>query len=196
MRAGKELLGKPIFSITDGIQLGAVKDIYLDLKLGALTGIYIGSEGILNRKVKYIPREEITVLGVDAVLVTGSEVDTDHIESPEVETWLRREDVKGRDINTAGGTKVGTLGDILFDEESMVVGFTLAKVFVAGPVAESRTVLKSAVLKTGGKEGVITIDLAKAEQPESEPTKPAEPTKAKESDNDSQKEEPAEDSSS
>jgi uncharacterized protein YrrD len=174
MRVGKELIGKPIYSVTDGRQLGTVKDLYLDLDLGILNGIFLGREGLLNRKARVIPRKNIAILGIDTVLVTGSDVVTDNVEMPEVEMWLRRENLQGRGINTAGGTKVGTVGDVLFDEEAQVVGFALARVFVEGPVAEKRIILKEAVLDAGGKTGVVTIDLSKAEQHGTEPVEPVE----------------------
>ncbi len=172
MRAGKEIVGKPIFSVTDGRQLGTVKDLYLDLELSTLNGIFLGREGLLTRKTRVIPRNSISILGIDVVLVTGPDVVTDNAEKPEVEMWLRREDVQGRGVDTAGGTKVGTVGDILFDEEAQVVGLSLARVFVSGPIADSRIIMKEAILEAGGKEGVVTVDLAKAEQPTVEPAEP------------------------
>ena len=164
MRLGKELIGKPIYSMTDGRQLGNVKDIYLDLELDFLNGIFLGHEGLFNRKARVIARENIAVFGYDAVLVTDSDVETDNNDTPEVELWLRRENVQGRGIETPGGTKVGTVGDILFDEKAKVVGFSLARIFVDGPVAEKRIVMKGAVADAGGKDGIVTIDLAKAEK--------------------------------
>ncbi|HCB48142.1 MAG TPA: hypothetical protein DEP47_01135, partial [Chloroflexi bacterium] len=122
MRIGKELIGKPIYSVTDGRQLGSVKDLYLNLDLDMLNGVFLGREGILTRKSRFIGRKDIAVLGIDSVLVSDSDVVTNNEETPEVEMWLRREDLQGREINTAGGTKVGTVGDVLFDEEAQVVG--------------------------------------------------------------------------
>jgi len=183
MRIGKELIGKPIYSVTDGRQLGSVKDLYLNLDLDILNGVFLGREGILTRKSRFIGRKDIAVLGIDSVLVSDSDVVTNNEETPEVEMWLRREDLQGREINTAGGTKVGTVGDVLFDEEAQVVGFALARVFVEGPVAESRIVKKEAVLETGGKTGAITIDLTIAEVPTTEPVvidKVEEPSDAQE----------------
>lgn len=185
MRIGKELIGKPIYSVTDGRQLGSVKDLYLNLDLDMLNGVFLGREGILTRKSRFIGRKDIAVLGIDSVLVSDSDVVTNNEETPEVEMWLRREDLQGREINTAGGTKVGTVGDVLFDEEAQVVGFALARVFVEGPVAESRIVKKEAVLETGGKTGAITIDLTKAEVPSTVPVvikEDEEPPEAEEED--------------
>jgi uncharacterized protein YrrD len=168
MRLGKELIGKPIFSVTDGRQIGTVKDLYLDLDVGILNGIFLGSEGLINRKSRVIDREKIVVLGIDAVLVSDSDVVTDNIEKPEVEVWLRRKTFQGRRVETTGGTKVAIVGDILLDEEANVIGLALSQVEVRGPLTEKPIVLKTAVTETGGKEGIVTIDLAKAEQQDRE----------------------------
>jgi uncharacterized protein YrrD len=170
MRLGKELIGKPIYSMTDGRQLGNVKDIYLDLEISQLNGIFLGHEGLFNRKARVIARENIAVFGHDAVLVTDSDVETDSNDTPEVELWMRRENFQGRGIETPGGTKVGTVGDILFNEKAKVVGFSLARVFVTGPVADKRVVMKDAVADAGGKEGIVTVDLAKVEKADEELT--------------------------
>ena len=165
MRTGKELIGKPIYSITDGSLLGSVKDLYLGSELGTNSGLYLGSEGLFSRKSRFIAREDITVLGLDAILASGPDVVTDSEETDKAAVWLRREDIQGRELDTSGGTKVGTVGDILFDEIANISGFALARVHVTGPVAESRLVLKEAILDTGGVTGKITVDLSKAERP-------------------------------
>lgn len=165
MRKGKELIGKPIFSITDGRDQGSVKDLYLDLDLTLLKGIYLGREGLLSRKVRVIAREYVAVFGIDAILTSDSDVISDNSQLPEVDVWLRRDDLQGREVETAGGTKVGTIGDVLFDEQAMVAGVSLARVHVAGPIAENKILLRSAITDTGGREGAMIVDLSLAEQP-------------------------------
>jgi len=164
MRLGNELIGRPIYSVTDGRYMGAVRDLYLDVEVGVLKGIYLGHEGVFKRRALLIPRHSIAVLGLDCVLVSGPEVVSKSNDYPEVETWLRREKLQGREISTPGGTKVGTVGDILLDDAAKIAGYSLAKVHVVGPIAQNRLILKEAVVDPGGLEGTMTIDLAKAEQ--------------------------------
>jgi uncharacterized protein YrrD len=168
MRLGKDLIGKPVYSMTDGRLLGTVKDLYLDPDLELLTGIYMGSEGLIKRKSLLIPRRSIMVFGIDAMLSKSSDVVTDDEQAEEAEHWLRREDLQKREIDTPGGTKVGTIGDILLDGEARIIGFSLGKVFVEGPVADSRRILKGAIVDTGRDDGTMTVDLSKAEQPEAD----------------------------
>ncbi len=164
MRLGKDLIGKPIYSMTDGRLLGSVKDLYLDKDLELMTGVYVGSEGLIKRKALLITRRNISVFGIDAILAKSSDVVTDDDQADEAKHWLRRDDLQKREIDTPGGTKVGSIGDILLDEEAHIVGFSLGKVFVEGPVAESRRILKGAIIDTGRDDGVMTVDLSKAEQ--------------------------------
>lgn len=164
MRIGNELIGKPVYSITDGRHLGSVKDLYLDLELGTLFGIFLGHEGLIRRKARLIRRDGIAVFGFDAVLATGPDVVTDDSQVIEAQAWLKREDLQGRAINTAGGTRVGTVGDVLIDEEGSIVGYSLARAFVEGPVADRRMIMSEAIVDNGGIEGTMIVNLAKAEQ--------------------------------
>lgn len=164
MRLGKDLIGKPIISVTDGRLLGTVKDLYLNDQLYWLTGIHIGTEGLLKRKNYLIPRDSVVVFGIDAVLVKNADVVTEGKELVESETWPRLSKLKGRDVDTPGGTKVGTVGDIIIGEEGHITGFALAKVFVEGPIAEQGQVPRDALIDTGHEDGVMTIDLPKVER--------------------------------
>jgi uncharacterized protein YrrD len=163
MRTGKELIGHPIYSITDGRHLGNVKDLYLNEELTRLQGLFIGQEGLLRKKAILIPMDSVAILGQDAVLATGPEVVTDSREQPSAQEWLRREDLQGRDVDTAGGTKVGVVGDVLLDG-AQIVGFTLSKVHVSGPMAESREISRGVLIDTGGEDSAMTIDLTMAER--------------------------------
>lgn len=167
MRPGKDLIGKPVYSMKDGRLLGSVKDLFLDLDLNVVNGIYLGSEGLFNRRITAIMRENIAIFGIDSVLVTASDVVADSTEYSILETWLRREEIQGRGVDTPGGTKVGNIGDVLLDENAKIVGYWLSKVRVAGPIAEHRQVMNDAVIDTGDRDGIMTIDLGKAERPSS-----------------------------
>jgi sporulation protein YlmC with PRC-barrel domain len=165
MRPGKDLISKPIISITDGRQVGIVKDLYLDQGLEGITGIFVGSEGLFNRKSLFISRDKVTLFGIDAVLVVDSNVVTDsNEEADHFAKWLRREKLQEREVDTAGGTKVATVGDILLDGDARIIGFSLTRIKLTGPVAENKTVTREAMLDTGSEDGSMTIDLTIAEK--------------------------------
>jgi sporulation protein YlmC with PRC-barrel domain len=164
MRLGKDLLDKPIISVTDGRLLGKVKDIYLDRSLERIVGLYLGSEGIFSRKSMLVSRDRLTLLGIDAVLAADSDIVVEETQATEVDQWLRRQDLLGREIDTTGGTKVGVIGDVIINDDGEVMGFKLARVHVEGPIAKKLAVAREVVADTGAEDGVMTIDLAQAEQ--------------------------------
>ncbi len=163
MRLGKDLVGKPIYSVTEGKLLGEVKDLYLDNEARTIMGIYLGKEGLFRSKALLIPREGVAVFGLDAVLVKNDEAVTDSNQFAPASGWLRRGDLQGRGIDTPGGTKVGTVGDVLVDGEANVIGFSLARVHVEGPIAQNRLIAREAVQDIGQVDGVMTVDITRAE---------------------------------
>ena len=163
MRLGKDLTGKPIISVTDGRLVGYAKDLYTNKDLYWVTGIYTGSEGLIGRKDKLIHRDNIVVFGIDAILVKNADVETDNKDLDEANDWQRLEKLRGRVVDTPGGTKVGTIGDIIIGEEGEVTGFSLSRVHIEGPVADNGTIPRNAVVDTGSVDGGMTIDLQKVE---------------------------------
>lgn len=164
MRLGKDLHNKLIISISDGQSLGKVKDIYVDADLQWMTGIYVGSEGLLRRKALLIQREDVVLYGIDAILVKNADVVTDDRALPAAKEWVRLDKLNGREVDTPGGTRLGLIGDIMLDAEGNVIGFTLAKTFVEGPIAQNGTVPRQVVTTTGSKDQNMTIDLPQLEQ--------------------------------
>lgn len=169
MQAGKDLIGKPIFSISDGRQLGTVKDLYLDTGLNLVAGVFLGAQGLFSRKSLLIERSNVMVFGVDAILAKHSDAVTDSSKAAEWAKWMRRDRMQGRQVATAGGTKVGTIDDVILDEAMRIIGFRLLRVFVEGPIAERRAVAREAVIEPGNEDEVMIIDLSKAERQSLEP---------------------------
>lgn len=163
MRQGKDLINKPIYSIDEGRLLGKVQDLYVDESLEAILGLFLGSQGLVRRKSELVRAADIVVLGADAVLVKNAASVTDDNAVPAAKGWLRREKLAGREIDTPGGTRLGVLGDISFDDTGRVSGFMLSKTYVAGPLAEKRYVDRTAIVDTGQEDGRMTVDLPKLE---------------------------------
>lgn len=164
MRLGKDLLDKSIISLTDGRNIGKVKDFYLDEKLEKITAFYLGSEGIFSRRSMLVSRDRITLLGIDAMLAADSDVVLEEAQVTEVGNWLRRQDLIGREVDTSGGTKVGVIGDVLVNDAGQVIGFKLARIFVEGPIARKQVIAREVVTDVGNIDGAMTIDMAQAEQ--------------------------------
>ncbi|MCL4265065.1 MAG: PRC-barrel domain-containing protein [Anaerolineae bacterium] len=163
MRLGKDLLNKPIYSVIDGRNLGTVKDIYLNNDLTAITGIFVGQEGMIRRKTYLIPRPGVVVFGIDAILVVNPGVVAEESATAEAASWVRLSKLRGRVVDTPNGTKVANIGDIVIGEEGDIAGFTLAKVHVDGPIADKGAIARSTLIDTGHADGIMTIDLTLAE---------------------------------
>ena len=163
MRLGKDLINKPIYTLDEGKLLGKVQDLYVDDALEVILGIYLGAQGLVRRRSQLIRSGDVSVFGVDAILVKSADVVTDDNELAAAKEWLRRDKLAGRDVDTPGGTRLGQLGDVVVDAAGRITGFAMWKVFVEGPLAEKRVIDRGAVLDTGHVDGRMTVDLSRVE---------------------------------
>ncbi len=163
MTASKQILGKPLISITNGKKIGDVKDIYFDERLERTVAIYLGSEGLFSKKHFALDRENVVVMGIDAWLVKSSDVTVPADNLPNADHLILMSDVRGREIVTEGGTKIGAVDDVLLDPTGEILGFTLTRMVVQGPLAERKTIARSVISTIGSKTSAMTTDLGKAE---------------------------------
>jgi uncharacterized protein YrrD len=167
MFLGKDIMGNPVITVSDGRAIGKVKDVYLTDDCRAVAGIYLGTEGLFSRQSFLVKRENVVTIGQDAVLVKHDDVVREEKDIPETEeTWLRRDELQGRPVDTPGGTKVGKVGDVIINRDGEVLGFSLRYVYVAGPIADNHSVAINAVQDVGYEDGNMTVDLERAEQQE------------------------------
>jgi sporulation protein YlmC with PRC-barrel domain len=163
MNTSKEHTNKPLVSITDGKKLGEIKGLYLDLEMRRVAGVYLGTEGLIHRKVLAIARSDVQVCGIDVWLVSGSDKVVALEEIPDSASFTLISDLRGREVQTEGGTKLGTVEDVLLDSETQVLGFALGKVYAEGPLAEKKAIVREAVINLGSKEQPMTVILSQAE---------------------------------
>ena len=159
----KSHLNKPLVSTTDGKIVGEVKDLYLDREMHTVAAVFLGKEGLIKRKALMLPRAAVHVFGVDVWLVTGSDKVAGPDEIPDADTFVLVSDLRGRDVDTEGGTKIGVIEDVVLDAEARVLGFALGKVHVQGPLAERKTIAREAITKLGSKDAPMQVVLAQAE---------------------------------
>ena len=167
MFLGKDIMGNPIITVSNGRSIGKTRDIYLTEDCKTVAGIYLGTEGLFSRQSYLVKRDDIVTVGEDAVLVKHGEVIHEEGEVAITENnWLRRDELQGRPIDTPGGTKVGKVGDVIINIDGHVLGFSLSQVYVDGPIADNRAVALHTVQDMGHEDGAITVDLKQAEQQE------------------------------
>ncbi len=164
MQKTKEFQGKLLISVTDGKNLGEIKDVYLDKDLKEVIAVYLGKTGVISRKKYLIHIDQIRLFGVDAWLVNGSDkvATIDEVEGSK--DFILAEDLRGREIKTDGKTKIGTVGDIVVDSNLNVLGFAFDKVHVKGPLAETRAIAREAITSLGKRNGSMIATLGQAER--------------------------------
>ena len=163
MITSRDQSGKPIFSITDGKRLGEVKDLYLDQEMRQVAAVFLGREGLINRKTHMISRSAVQVYGIDAWLVSGSDTVVGPDDIPESGSFVLVGDLRGKELQTEGGTKIGVIDHVILDNEARVLGFGLGKVYSQGPLAQRKAIARDAVIHLGAAKEPMTINLAQAE---------------------------------
>lgn len=164
---GKDIMGNPIISVSDGNSIGNVKDIYLDKECRTVAGLYLGTEGLFSRQAFLVKKEDVVTIGKDAVLVKHPDVIYEENDVPDAATnWLRRDELQGRSVDTTGGTKLGKIGDVVINRDSEVMGFSLSRVYVSGPIADNHSIAIHTVQDVGQEDGAMTVNLEEAEQQE------------------------------
>jgi sporulation protein YlmC with PRC-barrel domain len=73
------------------------------------------------------------------------------------------DNIRGREIQTDGGTRLGVVEDVILDLDLQVLGLQLGKVYVQGPLAQKKAIVRDAVLDPGGKDQAMIVDLVTAE---------------------------------
>jgi sporulation protein YlmC with PRC-barrel domain len=163
MITSRDQSGKPIISITDGKRLGEVKDLYLDQEMRQVAAVFLGREGLINRKTLVIARDAVRVYGIDVWLVSGSDTVVGPEAIPESGTFILVGDLRGKELQTEGGTKIGVIDHVILDHEARVLGFGLGKVYSQGPLAERKAIARDAIMNLGTAKEPMTINLAQAE---------------------------------
>jgi sporulation protein YlmC with PRC-barrel domain len=163
MQLAKDLSKKPIFRISDGVQLGEIKDFYLDPGLTQMIAVFLGKEGMIKRKTLVMPMRDIQLKGIDCWLATAQAGAIDLADWEGSDSFLLVDELRGRAIHTAHQTPIGTVKDLIFDEHGRVVALELGKVHVQGPVAESKRIPRTALHSLGDKKTPMIADLQAAE---------------------------------
>lgn len=164
MRVAQELMNKPVISVNEGREVGKVQGFYVDQNLTRLIAINLGSEGLLSRKENLVKWPDVVTLGEDAILIKDANCVMEAKEMENSEDLMSRDELSGRAVDTPGGTKIGQIGDIVFDDKATIAGFALSRSHVSGPIATSRAISRKAVVDIGNEDGVMTADLSEAEK--------------------------------
>ncbi len=118
MKKTQKILGLPIISISDGLEVGRVKSIIINADRGAIDYIVVDS-GIQIFSARVIPTEDVLGIGEYALTIENEGVITDISRIPAAIQLLQNDiRVKGTKVLTKKGRLIGEIGDIYIDDNS------------------------------------------------------------------------------
>lgn len=118
MKKTQKILGLPIISISDGLEVGKVKSIIINADRGAIDYIVVDS-GIQIFSARVIPTEDVLGIGEYALTIENESVITDISRIPAAIQLLQNDiRVKGTKVLTKKGSLIGEIGDIYIDENN------------------------------------------------------------------------------
>lgn len=116
MKKTQKILGLPIISISDGLEVGKVKSIIINADRGAIDYIVVDS-GIQIFSARVIPTEDVLGIGEYALTIENETVITDISRIPAAIQLLQNDiRVKGSKVLTKKGSLIGEIGDIYIDD--------------------------------------------------------------------------------
>lgn len=116
MKKTQKILGLPIISISDGLEVGKVKSIIINADKGAIDYIVVDG-GIQIFSARIIPTEDVLGIGEYALTIENESVITDISSIPAAIQLLQNDiRVKGTKVLTKKGSLIGEIGDIYIDD--------------------------------------------------------------------------------
>lgn len=183
MHLSRALQGRSIVSVTNGQIVAKVEGLLIDSTTRQVAAVITSKGSLLKREpgIEVIPGDEVQVWGQDVILVKRPEVVVKKDTLLGHEDWLTVSDqIKGHDVVGTDGTRIGQLNDIIIDASGQLVGYSLARVFIQGPVAQSKRIAARATRVLGGD--VLIVEPAEMVEV-TETTEPAEMGEGGETDN-------------
>lgn len=161
MKKTQEIIGLPIISISDGMEVGKVKNIIINAEKGAIDYIVVDSGiQILNERV--ISTHNILGIGEYALTIENDGAINDLSKIPAAVDLLQKNvQVRGTKVLTKKGRLIGEIGDIFIneDENCSVVGLE----FIADAIQKKISIIpRKNVITLGKNLTVVTEDIESA----------------------------------
>lgn len=152
MKRSVDFVGQPVISITEGKELGNVKDLLINYSNGTVAALII-EDGKWYFGAKLLPFEAIAGIGEYAVTINNSQDIVTVTDRPELEKFLEA-DIKivGKKVLTKGGKFEGKINEFMIDDTGKISVCEMEN--TAGEVVE----LPAQKIVTFGKEVLIISD--------------------------------------
>lgn len=122
MRSINDLRGRAVLDVASGSKLGEVAEVVLSPDDGSVLGLTVKTGGPFDQKTLSVEAAEISSVGQNAVMVKG-EVAKDLEEASPALRDAREGGRRytGRQVVTRQGTLLGSIQDVMIDEDSLRV---------------------------------------------------------------------------
>lgn len=118
MKKSQQIIGLPIISISDGNEVGKVKNIVLNAETGTIDYFVVDS-GIQVLSTRVIPTTNVLGIGEYAMTILNPEAISDISRIPSAIDLLQKNiTVKGTKVLTKKGSLIGETGDIFVDVDN------------------------------------------------------------------------------
>lgn len=158
MRRGRGVIGLPVVSLTTGKELGYVKDLVWSHEQRKLTGIGVDGKGAWNSE-KMVSFDDIASIGQDAITVADSSGLQRKGRAGGRACGRSLDSSSGALVVTETGRNLGTMQDLVFDEDSgELIGYEVSAGLV-GDLITGRDLLPPQAVLVWGAETVVVQDL-------------------------------------
>lgn len=158
----QELNGKLIINITNGEIIAKVIDVLINPDTHRVAALVTSKGSLLKRKTEALPGDAVQVWGQDVILVAGADLISTPDDLSNSETWLSVSDqLKGHEVVSTDGTRLGELNDVVIDAEGRVISYALGRVFAEEHLAGLDQITVEATQSIG--QDILIVDLARIE---------------------------------
>ncbi|WP_394233115.1 PRC-barrel domain-containing protein [Niallia oryzisoli] len=154
MKNSAQIIGLPIISISDGIQIGIVKSLVINPEKGSIDFLTIEHED-WQGSVKAIPFKKVIGIGEFAVTIEGSNAVIDLNEIPIANQLVNKKiKLKNTRVMTRKGELIGEINEYFVDEETgQILGMELK-------TSNQDAAISSEFVLTYGKDIIIVKEEA------------------------------------
>ena len=125
----RQLLGRPVVSIAEGVRLGTIRDILVNPPTGRVLGFVVQTDA-RERDTLVVPTEDVSAVGPDAITVQDRSRLRPLASLPELMTTVAQQmPIKGKAVFTREGKHLGQIDDFTLDTQ----GFTVDAYLVSAP---------------------------------------------------------------
>ncbi|MBA2488184.1 MAG: PRC-barrel domain-containing protein [Chloroflexi bacterium] len=127
MRKGKNVIGKDVLSLADGIRIHSVKDLIIGEENDSIVALLVDEGGLFSGST-VVPIEAVRSFGKDAVVIDDASAVVAASSLPRVHAIIdRKESLLGKKVFTNEGQELGKIGDMYFTEtDGKIVGLEVS----------------------------------------------------------------------